>query len=60
VSGHIVAAAAYGDIEATRSCKPHGVDHIGNSLAACDRGRTFIDQAVVYPPPDVIARIVRL
>ena len=60
VSGDIVAAAAYGDIEAKRSCKPHRVDHIGDSLAAGDRGRTLVDQAVVYPPPDVIARIVRL
>ena len=57
VPGYIVAAATYGDVEAKRSCKRHRIDDVGDSVTASDRGWMLVDQAVVHPPPSVVARV---
>src|SRR5262249_9596146 len=45
-TGHVVTAAAYGDLEVVVAGEAHGRDHVGHSRAAGDPGWTAVDRTV--------------
>ena len=55
--GDVVAAAAHRDVEIKRPCQRDRIDDIGDAVTAGDRGRMLVDQAVVHPPPSVVAGV---
>ena len=59
-SGDVVSAAPHGDLEVQQPRHFHGIDDIGNAVAAGDRGRVFVDQAVVHQAAHFVFPIGRL
>ena len=56
-AGDVVTAAAHGHLEAQRVGQAHGVDDVGDAMAAGDGGRMLVDQPVVDPAAVVVGVI---
>jgi hypothetical protein len=59
VAGHVVAAAADGDLEAALAAEAHGRLHVGGAVAAGHEGRPPINQPVVNTPGVLVRHIRR-
>src|SRR5262249_41256003 len=51
----VVAAAAYGDLEAGLSAEEDGIDHVGGRLTPRDRGGPLVDEPVMDATGVVVA-----
>jgi hypothetical protein len=57
-TGHVVAPASYGDLEATVAGEAHRSGHVGGAAAAGDQSRSSVDGAVPYGAGGVVPIVV--